>query len=220
MTQAPPRLLEHLPLFPLPRVVLFPHTLLPLHIFEPRYRALVATATQEDLTFGIPTMHQGGPTSGALPAFHPVMGLAQVVRHQPLADGRSNIVVLGVGRARLVEELHDPSVPYRSARCERLDDIRTPPEVRDGVSQKIADLRLAALQVVHGRADVTEEVERLLDGKRHPTEVVDVLAHMCLRCPDERLAYLNLLDFPQRADHLLGVLTSILYAQRSPVGES
>tara|TARA_B100001093_G_C26156574_1_gene729722 strand:- start:104 stop:550 length:447 start_codon:yes stop_codon:yes gene_type:complete len=148
------------------------------------------------------------------------MGLARVVRQQPLPDGRSNIVVLGVGRARLVEELDDPSVPYRSARCERLDDIRTPPEIRNGVDQTISDLRLAALQVVHGRADVTEEVERLLDGTRHPTEVVDVLAHMCLRCPEERLAYLNLLDFSHRADHLLGVMTSILYAQRSPVGES
>ena len=139
-----------------------------------------------------------------------------MVRHQPLEDGRSNIVVLGVGRARLVEELDDPSVPYRSARCERIDDIRTPTNPVDGVAQRLSDLRLAALQVVHGRADVTEELERLLDGERNPAEVVDVLAHMCLRCADDRLACLNLDDFSQRADHLLGVLTrfSTAHARR------
>ena len=213
-------MLDDLPLFPLPRVVLFPHTLLPLHIFEPRYRELVARATQADLTFGIPTLIEGGLPSADQPPFHPVMGLAQVVRHQPLEDGRSNIVVLGVGRARLVEELDDPTVPYRSARCERIDDIRTPTHPGDGVTQRLSDLRLAALQVVHGRADVTEELERLLDGQRNPAEVVDVLAHMCLRCADDRLAYLNLDDFSQRADHLLGVLTTILYSRRTPVGET
>ena len=213
-------MLDDLPLFPLPRVVLFPHTLLPLHIFEPRYRELVARATQADLTFGIPTLMEGGPPSADRPPFHSVMGLAQVVRHQPLEDGRSNIVVLGVGRARLIEELDDPTVPYRSARCERIDDIRTPTHPGDGAAQRLSDLRLAALQVVHGRADVTEELERLLDGQRNPAEVVDVLAHMCLRCADDRLAYLNLDDFSQRADHLLGVLTTILYSRRTPVGET
>ncbi len=219
MPEPEPELLHDLPLFPLPRVVLLPHTLMPLHIFEPRYRALIARAVDEQLTFGIPTILEGGPASDDCPAFHPVMGLARVVRHQALPDGRSNIVVLGVGRARLVKEHCNPEVPYRTATCERLDDIRHPIPADDRTAQRVAALRLAALQVVHGREDVTEELERLLTPDRDPDEVMDVLAHMCLRCAKDRLAYLDLSEFQERADHLLATLTSILYTRRPPAAE-
>jgi Lon protease-like protein len=211
--------MHNVPLFPLPRVVLLPHTLLPLHIFEPRYRTLIATAIEEDLTFGIPTIQDGGLPSADSPPFHAVMGLAQVVRKQILPDGRSNIVVLGVGRARFVEEVVDPSVPYRSAHCARLDDIRTPSPAGSTSEQQIGELRLAARQVVHGRDDLTSEIERLFNGERDPSEVVDVLAHMCLRGAEDRLAYINLPTFDQRATHLLATLTTILYACRPPAAE-
>lgn len=207
-------LMEPVPLFPLPRVVLLPHTLLPLHIFEPRYRELVARAVDEGLTFAIPTIREGGPATDDCPPFHKVMGLARIVRHQSLPDGRSNIVVLGVGRAELVEELDDPSVGYRSARCRRLDDIRDACPTDTQSSLKLGQLRLTALRVVHGRADVTEELERLFTTDRHPDEVVDVLAHMCLRSAKDRLAYLELPTFHTRADHLLATLTTILYEER------
>ncbi len=219
MTETPAALMHNLPLFPLPRVVLLPHTLLPLHIFEPRYRTLIATAIEDELTFGIPTIEDGGLPSAHSPPVHAVMGLARVVRHQPLADGRSNVVVLGVGRARLVEEVDDPSVPYRSAHCARLDDIRSPHPAGTNSDQHLGGLRLAARQVVHGRAELTSEVERLFNGERDPNEVVDVLAHMCLRCPEDRLAYLNLPSFSERAAHLLATLTTILYACRPPAAE-
>jgi len=208
-------LLDDLPLFPLPRVVLLPHTLLPLHIFEPRYRALVRRAIDEGLIFGIPTIQEGGPRTDDCPPFHPVMGLARIVRHQALPDGRSNIVVLGVGRAELVEELDNQDVPYRSGRCRRLDDIRNPAPADCKTGPRLAQLHLAARQVVHGREDVTEEVERLLTTDRDPAEVVDILAHMCLRCADDRMAYLRLSTFAERADHLLATLTGILFAKRS-----
>jgi len=209
-----PDIIDSLPLFPLPRVVLLPHTLLPLHIFEPRYRALVASSIEDGLIFGIPTIREGGAASDACPPFHSVMGLAQIVRHQDLPDGRSNIVVLGVGRAELLEELDTPAVPYRVARCRRLDDIRDPTPPAPQTSAKLNQLRLAAMQVVYGRADVTEDVECLLTPDRDPAEVVDVLAHMCLRCATDRLEYLKLSSFSERADLLLATLTSILYAKR------
>lgn len=215
MPEPAPELLDDLPLFPLPRVVLLPHTLLPLHVFEPRYRALVARAVDDDLVFGIPTIQDGGSQSDDCPPIHPMMGLGRIVRRQRLADGRSNIVVLGVGRARLVEELSGSEVPYRRARCQRLDDICTPTTTDPHSLRQVDQLRLTAMQVVHGRSDVTEELERLLSGDRDPSEVVDVLAHMCLRCADERLAYLELDSFRSRADHLLATLTTILYAKRS-----
>jgi Lon protease-like protein len=142
------------------------------------------------------------------------MGLARIVRHQSLPDGRSNIVVLGVGRAELISEHSEPSSSYREGRCRRLDDIRDETPINRITTEKVSQLRLAAMQVVHGRADLTEELQRLLTPDRDPAEVVDVLAHMCLRCAPDRLAYMNLSTFGERADHLLATLTTILYAKR------
>ena len=201
-----------LPLFPLPRVVLLPHTLLPLHVFEPRYRALVERCIAHGGVFGIPRI-QDAQLDGDVPAVHPVMGLARLVRHQPLPDGRSNIVVLGVGRARLCEEL-TTDTPWRSGRCTLIDDIQQPDAPAPGMGRLMEQLRLAAFQVVSGREDVTTELERLLTPDRHPGEVVDVLAHMCLRDPDDRQAYLEHDTIRHRAEHVLATLTMVLHQAR------
>jgi len=206
---------DALPLFPLPRVVLLPHTLLPLHIFEPRYRALVEHCLDTGAVFGIPRLKPDGPDCADCPPFERVMGLARIVRHQPLPDGRSNIVVLGVGRARFRTELPASTAPYRVGRCSCLDDILAPTPPSTQLNRVLDQLRLAAMQIVHGRSEVTQELERLLGCKRDPAEVVDILAHMSLRDTNDRQAFLELDSVPERADHLLAALTHILYTERA-----
>jgi Lon protease-like protein len=95
-----------LPLFPL-SVVLFPGNPLPLHIFEPRYRRMLADCLAGDRRFGItPTAEPARPLSpGALGC------VAEVRLNQELPDGRSNIVVLG-GTRFTVARLLDESMPY------------------------------------------------------------------------------------------------------------
>lgn len=205
--------MDTLPLFPLPGLVFLPHTLLPLHIFEPRYRVMVAEALEHNSVFGIPRILDTPATRAGNPPFHSIFGVGRIVRHQPLADGRSHIVVLGVGRARLDQELSSDA-PYRTGACTLLEDTGVPSTTTPGITRTLSQILLVALQVVSGRAEVAQELKRLASPERDPAEAVNLLAHLCLRDPDARQAYLELDTVHERADHLLALLTSILYAQR------
>lgn len=107
-----------LPLFPLPRTVLFPRTFLPLHIFEPRYREMTKDilGSHHHLLLAL-SMDPDDPDP--LPesiGFHPVGTLTRIVRAEPLVDGRWNLLVQGVQPVRLYEETKGTS--YRQARFE------------------------------------------------------------------------------------------------------
>jgi len=108
---------SQLPLFPL-HTVLFPGTLLPLHIFEPRYRSLLADVAANDHRFGVlPPGDDGGlPAPGAIGCVARIRGM------QPLPDGRSNIVVSGERRFRYLGPAATDS-PYGQGLVERVDDL-------------------------------------------------------------------------------------------------
>ena len=103
-----------IPVFPLPNVVLFPKTYLPLHIFEPRYRAMVSDAAMSGQCIGMALLKAGWETDyyGNPPVFS--MGcVGRLVSVQPLADGRSNILLQGLGRFEIEREWYDKA--YREA---------------------------------------------------------------------------------------------------------
>jgi Lon protease-like protein len=110
-------------LFPLPDLVMFPHALQPLHIFEPRYRAMLASAQRDDGLIAMTLLEQGEEeaSSKVFPQIAQVVCLGRVVAATKLSDGRSNILLLGIQRARIIEEL-DIARPYRQAAVELLDD--------------------------------------------------------------------------------------------------
>ena len=117
-----------LPIFPLPHVVLFPNVLLPLHVFEARYRAMVHDALSGDRIIGIALLQPGYETDyeGHPPVFP--IGCAGVMTHaEPLGDGRFNIVLRGIERFRIAGE--DASKPYRIAVVSGLPE-HTPAEHR------------------------------------------------------------------------------------------
>jgi len=105
---------EFLPLFPLPNVVLFPNVFLPLHIFEPRYREMVADALADDRLIGMVLLKPGWQHDyEGRPPVYPI-GCSGVMTHvEQLSDGRYNIVLRGVERFRIVSEEHRGS--YRRA---------------------------------------------------------------------------------------------------------
>ncbi len=114
------RQLHRLPIFPLPGAVLLPFALIPLHVFEPRYRKMV-----RDCQAGTGVLALANIPAEALrertqpPRVLPVIGAGILARVDPLPDGRSNIVLRGVLRARIVEEL-PAQEPYRLVRAEPL----------------------------------------------------------------------------------------------------
>ncbi len=109
---------ETLPLFPLDGV-LFPEMLMPLHIFEPRYRVLVKRSLDRAQPFGIVLIRSGAEVGGAEP--HTVGTSAEIVGHQPLPDGRSFIVVRG-GRRFAIERVDAHVAPYLVGDVRYLDE--------------------------------------------------------------------------------------------------
>ena len=107
---------ETLPLFPLDGV-LFPEMLMPLHIFEPRYRMLVKRSLDRSEPFGIVLSGSTGEGGGP----HQVGTAAEIVGHQPLPDGRSFIVVRG-GRRFAIERIDADAAPYLVGRVRYLDE--------------------------------------------------------------------------------------------------
>ena len=110
-----------IPLFPLPDVVLFPQVALPLHVFEPRYRKMVADAMAGDRVIGMTLLRPGWePDYHGRPALYERGCAGRIEHHESLPDGRSNIVLRGLTRFRIVEE--HAGEPYRLATVTPLPD--------------------------------------------------------------------------------------------------
>lgn len=108
-----------IPIFPLPNVVLFPSVFLPLHIFEPRYRAMVRDALGGDRIIGMTLLKPGWRVEGeGSPAVYQI-GCAGLITHaERLVDGRYNIVLQGIEKFRIAGE--QQGAEYRLARIQPL----------------------------------------------------------------------------------------------------
>jgi ATP-dependent Lon protease len=117
--------LAELPIFPLPQVVLFPRVLMPLHIFEPRYRAMLDDAMRGHRAIAMALIPDPGDLDEhGRPKIATVAGVGIVIEQQALPDGRSNIVLHGQARVQLEELPFIP--PYRRARATVLHDRDVP----------------------------------------------------------------------------------------------
>jgi ATP-dependent Lon protease len=111
--------LSAVPLFPLPNVVLFPGAVLPLHIFEERYKAMTADALRGDGQIAMALLKAGWEKNYyQQAAIEPVVCTGRILSHEKLADGRYNFLLEGVFRARIVREFG--SKPYRVVQLEAL----------------------------------------------------------------------------------------------------
>lgn len=110
---------ELLPLFPL-GTVLFPGALLPLHIFEPRYRLLIRRCIERQRPFGIVLIRNGTEVGGSAEPYE-IGTEAKIVAESPLPNGRSYIVTRG-GRRFAVESLIADAEPYLIGRVRYLDE--------------------------------------------------------------------------------------------------
>jgi hypothetical protein len=120
---------SEIPLFPLPNVVLFPATLLPLHIFEPRYRAMVEDALEGERVIGMVMLRPGWePDYEGAPRVYPI-GCAGFITHADrLPDGRYNILLRGHEKFRILDETstRDGAQRYRVARIESIAEPLRP----------------------------------------------------------------------------------------------
>jgi uncharacterized protein len=188
-----------LPLFPLPNVVLFPNVFLPLHIFEPRYRQMVADAIRGDRMIGMVLLRPGWQQDyDGRPPVYPV-GCSGVITHlEKLPDGRYNIVLRGLERFRIVREDH--TLSYRRGVVESLAERPITTDDRAAVRRLRAKLE-AILAASHeakvpdpkipsamGDEDLVNALAQYLDLE--PLEKQALLEHHCLRSRAESLVEL------------------------------
>jgi uncharacterized protein len=194
-------------IFPLPQVALFPHAILPLHVFEPRYREMVRDCLAGDRRMAVAALAPGYETSyHERPPVRAVCGVGEVVAHEALADGRSNILLRGVARGRIVEEL-PPTESYRRVRWQPIED-RLPPGF-DGPRALSAMILLAdqiALKLPSGQ----ETLRELARSQPAPGPLTDVLAAALVTDPDARQSLLEEPDVAVRVERVSERLASIL----------
>jgi ATP-dependent Lon protease len=165
-------LLEHLAqaqaslkVFPLPATVLLPHAVLPLHIFEPRYRQMVAHALEGDRVVAIAQLRPGweGDYHGR-PPMEPLVCAGLILWHETVEDGRFNLLLQGLCRARIEEEL--PDAPYEGPEEEQLRQAvlelasRLPPVLAEGLLPVAARAQGGALADAVAAALVQEGERR------------------------------------------------------------
>ena len=137
--------ISELPLFPLP-LVLFPGVPLPLHIFEPRYRQMLRDVRAGDNMFAVSYFDLSTMDGDRPPVGH-VGCVAEVVEVQPMPDGRSNLLTLGIIRYR-VEAYVDLGDPYAVVRVEFFEDEPEDEELLERSASGVVDLFLRIARAV------------------------------------------------------------------------
>jgi Lon protease-like protein len=192
------------PMFPL-GTVLFPSMLLPLHVFEPRYRQLTAESIEHDRPFGVVLFERGSEVGGG--DQRSLVGtLAQIVRAQPFPDGRWALLVAGTERITVTEWL--PDDPYPRAEIEPYPDPAPGPDAADLRDRLVPLLRLVLARCAElGDAAAPATVELSDDpalasfqaATVAPLGPVDRYRLLDAPGPDARLALLiDLLDEERR----------------------
>ena len=135
-----------MPMFPL-GTVLFPHALLPLHVFEPRYRLMTQRVLRDDGEFGVVLIERGSEVGGGDTRFD-VGTVARVVRAQELPDGGYALATVGMRRIRVTRWLDDDPFPQAE-----VVDLAEPPAPDDPSRRARALDAFAAVCELHRRID-------------------------------------------------------------------
>jgi Lon protease-like protein len=201
---------ELLPLFPLPNVVLFPNVFLPLHVFEPRYREMVADALTGDRMIGVVLLRPGWERAyEGRPATYPI-GCSGVITHfEKLADGRYNIVLRGLDRFRIVDEDHGRS--YRRATIEALREHELAGLDRDVLRRQRLKLEALLAPAVEGSGADPKTATAMTDE-----DLVNALAQYLDLEPLEKQALLERDCLRSRAESLVELLEMKMMAARTP----
>jgi len=189
---------RELPLFPLPDVVLFPQQLLPLHIFESRYRMLLQSVLETDQRFGIVRID---PNTGDMAD---IGCCAEVLQHQTTEDGRSYIVTLGQQRFRLLNIARE--TPFRTGMVSWIEDEAVDdPDDLNALSRSVSEA-LNDVVTLTGKLQ-GQEVSLPEDLPDLPRELSYWIgAHLDTRAAGEQQALLELTDTRERLQRQFDML--------------
>jgi Lon protease-like protein len=181
------RALDALPLFPLPGTVFFPHTLLPLHVFEPRYRQLTEAALTTHHHLAVVRIDDAR-SDAAVPGVARVAGVGRIVHHERLPDGRFHILLQGVARAELLDEVPGEGRLYRRARAELCDGDD---EACDDTAEEVRTLRSCYARLLEACPETKDTLGDLPLRVQEPRVLADVVCAAVLEDVAARQAALE-----------------------------
>ncbi|MFQ5807081.1 MAG: LON peptidase substrate-binding domain-containing protein, partial [Phycisphaerae bacterium] len=214
MNEATANVPDLVPILPLPEAVLFPRQVLPLHVFEPRYRAMVADALAGAKLIAVallkPNYEPHYFTSRA--PIHRLVGIGRIIAAEKLNEGKFNILLRGEARASMLAELQGR--PYRVARIQTI-------EPRCNASSAIrARLRRALLEAVRQhlatRADACEQYLQWFEAPFSLGELTDLIAGQLPVVGEVRQCLLAELETCTRAKMLLRQVRTLGDVARRP----
>ncbi len=198
-----------IPIFPLPNVVFFPHTLLPLHVFEPRYRQMLADCLAGERRLAVVLLRPGWEEDYyGRPAVYSVAGAGEIIQSEMLPDGRSNIVLRGLGRVVIDEEVSSPN-PYRIASVSWLDDVY-PPRGEEALDPQIERLRQMCGKLLSTLPQPVPGLVELLIDRGPPGAFADRVSSLVVNETEARQRLLELNDVERRMMEVIGHVEGLL----------
>jgi uncharacterized protein len=163
--------------FPLPNMVMFPHVMQALHIYEPRYRALLEEAIEDDRLIAMGVLAPGWEQQyEGRPALRSTACLCRVATHQRTDEGTYNVLLLGVRRLRLVKEM-PPHKLFRIVESEIIEDFE-PDDAPAGMATALQQQLLAAFKGAMPKIPAAyEQLDQLLGSQITLGMLSDIVAY-------------------------------------------
>lgn len=194
-------------LFPLPGLVVFPNVVQALHVFEPRYRQMLADSLQDDQLIAMATLADGwqGDYDGQ-PPLHSRVCLGKVTSHSMLEDGCSNILLVGLRRARIINEVPSDRL-YRMAKIELIQDEYLP-ECDGRRCQLQQDLLEGFKDLMPSSAMVVDQLTQVMAGDASLGVLTDLISYSLQLPTDAKQELLGQRNVDERARFLLSQISS------------
>lgn len=201
---------EWIPLFPLPNVVFFPKTYLPLHIFEPRYCQMVEDALVGNRLIGMVLLKEGWEDEyDQNPPIYDVGSVGKIVRSERFEDGKFDIILYGLKKFIVKNENLDKS--YRQGAVELIDEPAAEP-----LAPLLKNLLLKRLQEFHRKIGGSEELQSVLELGLEDDTLIATLASGLPLTGLEKQFLLESENFPQRGRRLADLIQLRLQAIQEP----
>ena len=204
---SPDQFSGHARLFPLPNLVMFPHVMQALHVFEPRYRAMFEEAIEDDRLVALGSLAPGWEQNyDGRPPLRPHACLCRIATHQRTSDGTYNVLVLGVRRLQLLREL-PPKKLFRVVESEIIDDVES-----DDTGAGAAVLQRQLLEAFNGSMprvpNAHEQLDQLLGSQITLGMLTDIVAYTIDLDLETKVRLLAECDVFERARMLLVAIAS------------
>ena len=188
------------PIFPLSSVVFFPNTLLPLHIFEPRYKQMIEDTMKSEKIIAMALLKPGWEKEYyGSPEIYGIAGIGRIVSSEYLENGRSNIVLYGLKRVKILEEISEK--PYRTAKITIIESNNS--EKDKLLKDKLCHL-ISTWNEMLGEKEKKHKIKVNTVLPLH--NLTDVLSSVLLTNIYEKQAMLEEINTEKRAEKLIGFI--------------